>query len=139
MVDGHHSKPMSVVSGVPQGAVRGPILFIIYINGLQDVVKTCKTGSFADDTKLQGKIDVAEDTITVQEDLERVIAWSKKNNMVLHEDNFIHLRYGATRSSLLDELPFTAELGEYATASGHTLRPAGTARDLGVNVSSDYT
>ncbi len=53
-----------------------------------------------------------------------------------------------TISSILDmvqpDLPYSmnchsAELGEYATASGHTLRPAGTARDLGVNVSSDYT
>ena len=61
------------------------------------------------------------------------------NNMVLHEDKFIYLRYGTTKYTLLNELPFTAELAEYTTASGHTLRPAGTARDLGLNLSSDYT
>ena len=38
------------------------------------MVKNCKTGSFADDTKLEGKIDIAEDTLDVQEDLDSVIA-----------------------------------------------------------------
>ena len=59
VIDGQHSQPKPVVSGVPQGSVLGPILFIIYINYLRDVVKNCKTGSFADDTKLKGKIDIA--------------------------------------------------------------------------------
>ena len=61
-----------------------PTLFIIYINDLHDVVKNCKTGSFADDTKLQGKIDKAEDTLDLYEDLDSVIAWSMKNSMPLH-------------------------------------------------------
>ena len=92
MIDGQHSEPKPVASGVPQGSVLGPILFIIYINDLHDVVKNCKTGSFADDTKLKGKIDITEDTLDVQEDLNSVIAWSMKNNMSLHEDKFnVHL------------------------------------------------
>ena len=52
----------------------GPILFIIYINDLHDVVTKCKTGSFADDTKLKVKIDITEYTLDVQEDLDSVIA-----------------------------------------------------------------
>ena len=50
----------------------GPILLMIYINDLHDVVKNCKTGSFVDDAKLKGKIDIAEDTLDVQ-DLDSVI------------------------------------------------------------------
>ena len=107
MIDGQHSEPNPVVSGVPQGSVLGPILFIIYINDLHDIVKNCKTGSFADDTKLKGKIDIAEDTLDVQEDLNSVIAWSMKNNMSLHEDKFIYLRNCTNKSTLLNELPFT--------------------------------
>ena len=86
MIDGQYSEPKPVASGVPKGSVLGPILFIIYINDLHDLVKNCKTDSFADDTKLKGKIDIAEDTLDVQEDLNSVIAWSMKNNMSLHED-----------------------------------------------------
>ena len=139
VVDGYHSAPKPVVSGVPQGSVLGPILFIIFINDLQSVVKNCKTGSFADDTKMQGKISIAGDTTLVQEDLNEVVLWSLHNNMALHEDKFIYLRYCTTKSTLLRELPFTAEFAEYTTPSGHTLKPAKTARDLGVHLSADYT
>ena len=83
---------MANIQNQNQGSVLGPILFIIYINDPHDVVKNCKTGSFADDTKLKGKIDISEDTLNVQEDLDSVIAWSIKNNMSLHEDKFIYLR-----------------------------------------------
>ena len=109
MIYGQHSEPKPFVSGVPQGSVLGPILFIIYINDHDDVVKNCKTGSFADDTKLKGKIFIAGDTLDVQEDLDSVIAWSMKNNMSLHEDKFIYFRYCTNKTALLNELPFTAE------------------------------
>ena len=133
MIDGQHSEPKPVASGVPQGSVLGPILFIIYINDLHDVVKNCKTGHFADETKLKGKIGIAEDTLDVQEDLNSVIiAWYMKNNMSLHEDKFIYLRYCTNKSTLLNELPFTAEYAEYDTTSGYAFKARGGGG--GVNV-----
>ena len=65
---------MPVLSGVPQGSVLGPIIFIMYIDDLKNVVKSYSTGSFADDTNIKGKVDAAEDTATIQEDLDSVIA-----------------------------------------------------------------
>ena len=59
-----------------------------------------------------------------------------KNNMSLHEDKFIYLRYCTNKSTLLNELPFTAE---YDTTSGYALNPSESARDLGIQMSADYT
>ncbi|XP_056459756.1 alpha-N-acetylgalactosaminide alpha-2,6-sialyltransferase 5b isoform X1 [Gadus chalcogrammus] len=94
--------------------------------------------SFADDTKIQRKIDVSEDAEIVQEDLDNIIEWSKKNNMVLHQDKFMLLRYRTNKSTMLDELRFASHLSEYATPRGHILKPQKSARDLGVELSSDY-
>ena len=52
MVEGKKSTFRIVISGVPQGTVIGPILFILYINDLIEVLKHSKGLSFADDTKL---------------------------------------------------------------------------------------
>ena len=46
---------------------------------------------------------------------------------------------GTKKSELLRELPFTTKYSEYTTASGDTLRPSKTARDLGVQLSADCT
>ena len=66
----------SVYSGVPQGSVLGPILFLIYINDLPECVKSsCKI--FADDTKIYGKADTLQDVEKIQKDLDMLVGWSQ--------------------------------------------------------------
>ena len=75
-VNGSRSDPVAVLSGIPQGSVLGPILFIIYINDLPDVVESTMY-LFADDTKLMKEIKMMLDTIALQKDVSEMDAWSK--------------------------------------------------------------
>ena len=59
-VNGAHSKSSQVISGIPQGSVLGPILFVIYINDLSDAVNSSKF-LFADDTKILRQITTRHD------------------------------------------------------------------------------
>ena len=72
VVDGEVSNWKSVLSGVPQGSVLGPILFLIYINDLDDNIKS-NVLKFADDTKLFRKVNTDGDKQHLQNDLDRLV------------------------------------------------------------------
>ena len=73
-VRGSYSDWTKVISGVPQGSVLGPTLFIIYINDLPDALLSF-SGLFADDTKLYHPITSPVDTDLLQRDLNFVLEW----------------------------------------------------------------
>ena len=74
-VNGCLSSEQSVISGVPQGSVLGPLLFVLYINDLPDEINSMVL-MFADDTKLFRIIESSEDTKVLQEDLKKLEEWS---------------------------------------------------------------
>ena len=69
LVNGDKSKPSKVKSGVPQGTVLGPILFLILINDIDDEVAS-KVSLFADDTRVMGPVNSEDDVETLQKDLD---------------------------------------------------------------------
>ena len=76
-IRGELSSWAEVLSGVPQGSVLGPILFVLYINDVPDIVKsTAKL--FADDIKLYNQVtrDNSEGADQIQHDLETLEKWS---------------------------------------------------------------
>ena len=77
VVDGNVSSWKSVMSGVPQGSVLGPILFLVYINDLEEG-GTGKLLQFADGTKLFRKVKEIGDKKNLQEDIDKLVKWSEK-------------------------------------------------------------
>jgi len=69
-----------VISGVPQGSVLGLILFLIFVNDLDCGVINWLL-KFADDTKLFGKVQSELDRACLQQDLQRLLDWSREWQM----------------------------------------------------------
>ena len=95
VVDGEVSNWKAVLSGVPQGSVLGPILFLIYINDLDDDI-TSKVLKFVDDTKVFRKIKSDADRQHLQDDLNKLIEWSEKWQMLfnLGKGKCLHTGHG---------------------------------------------
>ncbi len=82
-----------VISGVPQGSVLGPILFVLYVNDLPDYITSC-IGIFADDTKIFRKIEDVGDCQRLQNNLSHLEAWATDWQMRFHPQKSEVLRIG---------------------------------------------
>lgn len=80
------SPPLCVESGVPQGTVLGPILFLIYSADLPEVVENCKISIYADDTKIYKSIKAESDCLKLQTDLDNVSKWADMWQMTLNPE-----------------------------------------------------
>ena len=85
IIDGQESSCKRVLSGVPQGTVMGPLLFLIYINDIHKDLDAATTFRlFADDSLLYRTIKTPEDTEILQRDLNKLQEWEKKWRMEFH-------------------------------------------------------
>ena len=83
------------MSGVPQGSVLGPILFLIYINDLEDDISS-KVLKFADDSKVFRNVTNDTHKQSLQDDLEKFVKWSEKWQMLFNfgKCKCIHIGHG---------------------------------------------
>src|SRR6266496_3704942 len=108
-----------VLSGVPQGSVLGPLLFLIYINDIDEYIVS-KLGKFADDTKLCRGISNNNDADILRSDLNLIYQWSLDWQMLFNVDKctVIHMGY--------HNKEYDYKLGN------NVIRSSTTERDLGV-------
>ena len=103
VVDGEVSSWKSVLSGVPQGSVLGPILFLVYINDLEEGV-TGNILKFADDTKLFTKTKEIGDKQNLQDDIDKLVKWSEKWQMLFNFGKCKCLHIGPGNTSMNYEM-----------------------------------
>jgi ribonuclease P/MRP protein subunit RPP40 len=89
-VDGRLSSLSPVISGVPQGTVLGPILFLLHISCIAREVSPGSTvSSYVDDTRVtRCMVNPSTDCQSLQDDLEAIYRWAEDTNMVFNGDKF---------------------------------------------------
>ena len=121
-VNGAGSESTAVLSGIPQGSVVGPLLFVIYINDLPEAV-TSDALLFADDTKLYRQITSREDAHILQCDLDSLRDWSEKGLLMFNLDKCHVLTLGKFENTM-----YTHRYNMYGNELEHVFEE----KDLGV-------
>jgi hypothetical protein len=85
--EGEKSDSINVESGVPQGSVLGPSLFLLYINDMPEGIRS-RVRHFADDTIVYLTITSDTDADYLQEDLDKLAEWEGKWKMAFHPDKY---------------------------------------------------
>jgi len=102
VVDGETSKTVHVTSGVPQGTVLGPLMFLLFINDIGDEVdSTIKL--FADDCLLMRRITSVEDTVKLQSDMDRLLEWADRWQMQFNAKKCYSMRIHRKRHPIIHD------------------------------------
>ena len=80
------SSSLSVISGVPQGSVLGPLLFLVYIDSITKVTLSCESQLvlFADDMSLSKPVVYPNDLSDLQSDVDLIYSWATQNYLTFN-------------------------------------------------------
>ena len=129
-LDSVSSSLLPVVSGVPQGSVLGPLLFLIYVNDIPDSIFSCSPYQFADDTKILKSIQSSNDSMKLQRDIDSLSEWCKKWFLTLNEDKCAAIHFSL---SSINNLQSTYQI------NNTTVRYLSSHRDLGLMVEGNLS
>ena len=120
---------LPVISGVPQGSILGPLMFLIFVNDLPTSVVSSHIYLFADDTKCLKPIHSISDCHSLQRDLLNLFNWSQNWNLPFNEDKCVLLSFSANNLSI----PFVYNI------NGNQIPSSTYHKDLGVFISQDLS
>ena len=117
---------IDVLSGVPQGTILGPLLFLVFINDIDSDIENSRVSCYADDTKIAKSVSCLSNCQMLQEDLKRICRWNGQNLMSFNKDKLEVLVF-----SIKNVAPEIVN-HEYITGDGVSIKHVTTSKDLGV-------
>ena len=107
VINGTESDTSPVLSGVPQGSVLGPLLFLIYVNDLSSVARalSSKVNLFADDILLYHIITNTHDYVVLQEAIALLSEWSSTNYLTFSQPKCKYMIILRKRAPTLPSIP----------------------------------
>ena len=126
LIRGSYSDWSPVISGVPQGSILGPVMFLIYMNDIPDII-TSTAKLFADDTKIYRQINNVEDSIALQLDLTTLDLWV----------DCWQVKFNPTKCQVMRISHNKDKRSTRYNITGTVLRNVSYCKDLGVIMGSD--
>ncbi len=130
-INGLDSSLVQVTSGVPQGSILGPLLFLIYINDLVNVPRFMSSFLFADDGKLLKSVTSSSDCHSIQSDLDSLNLWSSTSCLDFNVNKSFVLQFHLPKSDNTINFKYTL--------NDMVLPLRDNCKDLGVIFSSDLS
>lgn len=129
VVNGVMSLPCFVLSGVAQGSVLGPLLFLIMMIDIDSTITDVSIKSFADDTRVLKSVSGPSDTAIMEESLNLIYQWAADNNLSFNDSKFEFIQYGCNKDLQLST--------DYKSSAGVQIEKKEGVSDLGVYMSQD--
>ena len=128
VLDGESSNEVPVTSGVPQGSVLGPLLFLLYINDLPENIQS-QVRLFADDTAIYLTVCKIQDGQVLQSDLDTLQQWQRTWDM----------EFNPSKSQVLHITWAKKHIETNYSMHGQILESVNAAKYLGVTISKNLS
>ncbi len=105
VLDGAKSNHLPVISGVPQGSILGPLLFLIYIDEVTRSISNSHIVIYADDIALYHHIEEQLDYAQLQDDITALCTWTSDNYLKLNASKCCYMTFSKKRSPSYPDTP----------------------------------